>query len=69
MYFDGSLNLKGVRQQGWPWALLDLGPGLELRPHTAALRRHLRLLLLTRACVHWRKVLHEDAMQDLFVDF
>jgi hypothetical protein len=47
MYFDGSLNLKGVRQQGWPWALLDLGPGLELRPHTAALRRHLRLLLPT----------------------
>jgi hypothetical protein len=47
--------------QGWPWALLDLGPGLELRPRTAALRQHLRLLLLARAYVYRRKDLHEDA--------
>jgi hypothetical protein len=42
-------------------ALLDLGPGLELRPRIVALRRHLRLFLLARAYVYWRKDLHEDA--------
>jgi hypothetical protein len=46
---------------GWPWALLDLGPGLELRPHIVALRRPLRLFLPARAYVYWRKDLHEDA--------
>jgi hypothetical protein len=46
---------------GWPWALLDLGPGLELRPRTAALRQHLRLLLSARAYVYRREDLHEDA--------
>jgi hypothetical protein len=43
---------------GWPWALLDFGPGLELRPRTAAPRQHLRLLLLTRAYI---EDLHKDA--------
>jgi hypothetical protein len=38
-----------------------LGPGLELRPRTAALRRHLRLLLPARAYVYRQKDLHEDA--------
>jgi hypothetical protein len=42
-------------------ALLDLGPGLELCPRIAALRRHLRLLLPARAYVYRRKVLHKDA--------
>jgi hypothetical protein len=37
-----------------------LGPGLELRPRTAALRRHLHLLLPARAYVYRRKDLHED---------
>jgi hypothetical protein len=41
--------------------LLDLGPGLELRPRTAALRQHLCLLLPARAYVYRRKDLHEDA--------
>jgi hypothetical protein len=50
-------------------ALLDLGPGLELRPRTAALCRHLRLLLPARTSVYRQKDLHEDAMQDLFDDF
>jgi hypothetical protein len=47
--------------QGWPWVLLDLGLGLELRPRTVALRRHLRILLPARAYVYRRKDLHEDA--------
>jgi hypothetical protein len=46
--------------QGWPWALLDLGPGLELRPRTAALRQNLRLLLSARAYVYRRKDLHDE---------
>jgi hypothetical protein len=50
-------------------ALLDLGPGLELCPRTAALRRYLRLLLPARAHVYRQKDLHEYAMQDLFDDF
>jgi hypothetical protein len=45
----------------WPWALLHFGPGLELRPHTVALRPHLRLLLLARACIYRWEDLHEDA--------
>jgi hypothetical protein len=40
---------------------MDLGPGLELRPRTAALRRYLGLLLPARAYVDCRKDLHEDA--------
>jgi hypothetical protein len=44
-----------------PWALLDFGPDLELRPRTAALRQHLRLLLLARAYSYRREDLHEDA--------
>jgi hypothetical protein len=47
--------------EGWPWALLDLGPGLELRSRTAALRRYLRLLLPARAYDYRQKDLHEDA--------
>jgi hypothetical protein len=46
-----------------------LGLGLELRPRTAALCRHLRSLLPARTSVYRRKNLHEDAMQDLFNDF
>jgi hypothetical protein len=42
-------------------ALLDLGPGLELRPRTAALRQHLRFLLPARAYVYHRKDIHKDA--------
>jgi hypothetical protein len=38
-----------------------LGPGLELCPHTATLRRHLRSLLPARTFVYRRKDLHEDA--------
>jgi hypothetical protein len=40
---------------------LDFGPGLELRPRTAALRWHLRLLLLARAYIYRREDLHMDA--------
>jgi hypothetical protein len=54
--------------KGWPWAFLDFVPGLELRPRTAALCQHLRLLLLTRAYIYRLQDLHEDAMQDLIVD-
>jgi hypothetical protein len=43
------------------WALLDFGPGLELCPRTAALRQHLRLLLLARVYIYRREDLHEDA--------
>jgi hypothetical protein len=42
-------------------ALLDFGPGLELRLRTAALRQHLRLLLSARAYIYRQKDLHEDA--------
>jgi hypothetical protein len=43
-------------------ARLALGPSrLELRPRTAALRHHLRLLLPARAYVYRRIDLHEDA--------
>jgi hypothetical protein len=55
--------------QGCPWALLDLGPGLELRPRTAALRQHLRLLLSARAYVCRRKDLHEDANARIILRF
>jgi hypothetical protein len=40
----------------WTW-----GPGLELRPRTTALCRHLRSLLPARAYAYWREDLHEDA--------
>jgi hypothetical protein len=50
-------------------ALLDLGPGLEIRPRTAALCQHLRLLLSARAYAYRREDLHEDANADLFNDF
>jgi hypothetical protein len=43
------------------WALLDFGPGLELRPRTAAPRRHIRFLLPARAYLYRREDLHEDA--------
>jgi hypothetical protein len=46
--------------QGWPWDLLDFGPGLELCPRNAALRQLLRLLLLARAYIYRREDLHED---------
>jgi hypothetical protein len=42
-------------------ALLNFGPGLELRPRTAALRQHLRLLLPTRVYIYRQEDLHEDA--------
>jgi hypothetical protein len=45
----------------WPWALLDFGPGPELRPCTAAHRQHLRLLLPARAYSYRLEDLHEDA--------
>jgi hypothetical protein len=54
------VNDPGLAFEGWPWALLDLGPGLELRPRTTALCRHLCFLLPARAYVYWRKDLHED---------
>jgi hypothetical protein len=50
-----------LRWQGWSWALLDLSPGLELRPRTAAPRQHLRLLLPARAYTYPQEDLHEDA--------
>jgi hypothetical protein len=50
-----------LRWQGWPWALLDLGPGLELRTRATALRQHLPLLLPTRAYIYRQEDLHEDA--------
>jgi hypothetical protein len=43
------------------WALLDLGPGLDLRPRTTPLCRHLRLLLPARAYVYRQNDLHEHA--------
>jgi hypothetical protein len=46
---------------GWPWALLDFGPGLEPQTRTAALRQHLRLLLPARAYIYHQEDLHEDA--------
>jgi hypothetical protein len=58
-----------LRWQGWPGALLDFGPGLELHPRTTALRQHLRLLLPTRAYIYRQEALHEDEVQDLFNDF
>jgi hypothetical protein len=69
--FRNRVNDPGLAFVGkvWPWALLDLGPGLELRPCTAALCRHLRSLLPARTSVYRRNDLHEDAMQDLFDDF
>jgi hypothetical protein len=47
-------------------AMLALGPsgldpGLELRPCTAALRQHIRLLLPPRAYIYRQEDLHEDA--------
>jgi hypothetical protein len=42
-------------------ALLDFGPGLELRPHNAAHRQHIRLLLPARAYSYHREDLHDDA--------
>jgi hypothetical protein len=38
-----------------------LGPGLELRPRTTALRQHLRLFLPARAYAYRQEDLHEDA--------
>jgi hypothetical protein len=60
---QGLMNKPGLSfaSKVWPWALLDLGPGLELRSRTAAPCRHLRLLLSTRVYVYWRKDLHKDA--------
>jgi hypothetical protein len=58
---DGVNDPAGLRWQGWPWALLDFGPGLELCPRTAALRPHLRLLLPARAYTYCRNDLREDA--------
>jgi hypothetical protein len=42
-------------------ALLDLGPGLELRTRAAALRQVLRLLLPAQAYIYRQEDLHEDA--------
>jgi hypothetical protein len=38
-----------------------LDPGLELRPRTAALRQHIRLLLPAQAYISRQEDLHEDA--------
>jgi hypothetical protein len=58
-----------LRWQGWPSALLDFGPGLNLRTRAATLRQHLRLLLPARAYIYRQEDLHEDAMQYLFDNF
>jgi hypothetical protein len=57
----------GLMVRGLPsMARLALGPsgldpGLELRPHTAALRQHIRHLLPARAHIYRQEDLHEDA--------
>jgi hypothetical protein len=69
--FKGGVNDPGLAFAGkvglgpfWTWALLDLGPGLELRLRTAALGRHLHLLLPARAYVY-RRIFGIGAIHDL----
>jgi hypothetical protein len=46
---------------GWPWVLLDFGPGLALQRRSARLCQLLRLLLPAQAYKYRREDLHEDA--------
>jgi hypothetical protein len=55
--------------EGWPWALLDFGPGISLQRRGARLHQLLRLLLPAHAYSYRRKDLHKDAMQDLIDGF
>jgi hypothetical protein len=61
------LKKLGYMHWGLPsMARLTLGPsgldpGLELRPRTAALRQHIRLLLPAQAYNSCQEDLHEDA--------
>jgi hypothetical protein len=50
-----------LRWQGWPWALMDFGPGLALQRRGACLRQLLRLLLPAHAYSYRSEDLHEDA--------